>query len=237
MIEIHHVNGTQLRSAYDQLYDQRPIRHQDSFYQWVFKILRVEPGNRYLDVACGQARLVELAAEQGMQAFGTDYSFSALAASTNHHPLFVANGEYLPLQSGSIDRLSNIGSLEHYSDPLKGAREMARVLKPGGLACIFVPNTFSIMATVLYAFHTGEIIDDGQPIQRYCTRRGWERLLQENGFTILAVKKYEREWPLNRKDFLSYLRRPKELLHLSISPFVPLNLANSFAFICKQNEG
>lgn len=234
MIEIHHVNGSQLRNAYDELYIQRPIRHQDSFYRWVFKILKVEPGQRYLDVACGQARLVELAAARGLLAYGTDYSFSALIASTNHHPLFVANGEFLPLQSNSIDRLSNIGSLEHYSDPLKGAREMARVLKHGGLACIFVPNTFSIMATVLYAFHTGEIIDDGQPIQRYCTRRGWERLLEENGFCILDVKKYEREWPLNRKDLLSYLRHPKEFIHLCLSPLVPLNLANSFAFICMR---
>ena len=206
----------------------------DSFYKWIYKILGVSKGHLFLDIACGQARLVEIGAKQGVMSFGTDYSYSALSASNLKGSLFVADGEHLPLRSGIVDRLSNIGSLEHYVDPISGAKEMARLLHPDGLACIFVPNTFSILATVLYAYHTGDLLDDGQPIQRYCTRRGWEKLLESCGFQIVDVRKYEREWPLSFSDFRHYLQRPKETLHLMMSPFIPLNLAFAFAFICKR---
>lgn len=237
MIEIRHTRNEQLDKAYDTLYDETPIRHLDSLYAWILKVSEMRPGQRYLDVACGQARVVELALEQGIKAFGTDYSFSALSASKNTSRLFLANGEALPFASRSVERVTNIGSLEHYVDPLRGASEMARILTDEGIACILLPNTFSLTATVLHAYHTGSILDDGQPLQRYCTREGWQKILEAGGFEVLRVRKYERPWPSSLRDLAFYLARPKELIHLLISPFIPTNLSFAFVFICRKKRG
>jgi len=200
----------------------------------MLKYIALTPGQRFLDVACGQARMVELAqSDYGVIGFGTDLSFSALKSSVNIKQLYVADGEHLPIRSNSIDRLTNIGSLEHYVDPGQGVREITRILSKTGLACIVLPNLFGAGSNIIYSFHHGDIIDDGQPIQRYSTRKGWQMLLEDNGLKILKTFKYEREWPSNLHDLWHYIKRPKELLHLLISPWVPLNLANCFIFICQ----
>lgn len=235
MLEIHHIDDQQLRSAYDVLYEERPIRHTDSFYRWILKLLKPEKGGLLLDIACGQGRLVELAAHQGIKAYGSDISFRALQASPEKgHGLLVCDGQMIPLLSNSCNYLTNIGSLEHYVDPIAGAQEMARVLKPGGRACILLPNTFGIFSTVLHNLHTGQLADDGQPIQRYGTRFAWQALLENNGLKVMETYKYECEWPSVMRDWSRYFKHPKDMVRLLLTPILPLNLANSFVYICTK---
>jgi ubiquinone/menaquinone biosynthesis C-methylase UbiE len=233
MLEIHHIEDDHLRNAYDKLYQERPIRHTDSFYLWILKLVNPKAGQTLLDIACGQGRLVELAAAQGLLAYGSDISYQAVQAGQNHERhMCVCDGQALPFPDSSFDYITNIGSLEHYVDPYAGAREMRRILKPGGLACILLPNTFGIFNTVLYAFHTGRLADDGQPIQRYGTRYAWQELLENEGFSILQTHKYECEWPVVPGDWRKYLSHPKALVRLILTPMLPLNLANSFVYLC-----
>lgn len=237
MIEIHHVRGDQaLRQAYNRLYVDRPIRHSDSFYLWILGLIRPATGQRYLDVACGQGRLVELAAARGLYALGTDLALSAVQASPEaSRRLLACNGEALPFPDGAFDRLTNIGSLEHYVDPVKGLREMARVLHPDGRACLLLPNTYSLFANMLSALHQGRTSDDGQPIQRYAARYEWQDLIESHGLRVLETHKYECEWPLSWTDWQAYLRRPKALVRLLLTPLLPLNWANSFVYICGRH--
>jgi SAM-dependent methyltransferase len=144
----------------------------------------------------------------------------------------VGNGEALPYKTGTFDYLTSIGSLEHYEDPLLGAREMARILAPGGTALILLPNTFGILHNVWTALRKGLPAIDQQPIQRYGTVKEWEELLREGGLGIHKVYKYEREFPLNWADARWYLHHPKNLIRLLLTPLVPLNWACCFVFIC-----
>mgnify|MGYP005852857245 CR=1 FL=1 len=237
MLEIHHIEDNRLRSAYDDLYRERPIRHSDSFYLWILKLLKPKAGLTLLDIACGQGRLVELAISQGVNAFGSDISYQALHANPGlHQHLFVCDGQTLPFPDRSFDYITNIGSLEHYIDPNAGAQEMRRVLKPQGLACILLPNTFGLFSTVLYAMHHGRLADDGQPIQRYGTRHAWQTLLENAGLKVIKTHKYECEWPTVLSDWNRYLSHPKALIRLILTPLLPLNLANSFVFLCSPNH-
>jgi SAM-dependent methyltransferase len=235
LLEIHHVEDEHLKDAYNQLYIDRPIRHTDSFYHWILKILKPQKGQFFLDIACGQGRLVELAAANEVHAYGSDISFRAVHGnSADSHDLLVCDGQDLPFPESCFDYIANIGSLEHFVDPIVGAREMSRVLKTGGLACVLVPNTYGIFSTVLYAFHTGRLADDGQPIQRYATRYKWQDLLESNGLKVIRTLKYECEWPLTIRDWGVLLRQPKALVRLFLTPILPLNLANSFVYICRR---
>lgn len=57
--------------------------------------------------------------------------------ATTPRPIFVcSDAQRLPFASGTFDRVSSICSLEHFIDDGQALREMARVLKPGGIAAL-----------------------------------------------------------------------------------------------------
>jgi SAM-dependent methyltransferase len=235
LLEIRHIENEDLKDSYDQLYIDCPIRHSDSFYRWILKILKPQKGKFLLDIACGQGRIIELAAANEVHAYGCDISFWAVNKNlAANQGLFVCNGEELSFPVSCFDYITNIGSLEHFVDPIKGIQEMSRVLKTDGRACILLPNTFGIFWNVLNAYHTGRLADDGQPIQRYGTRYKWQDLLESNGLKVVKTYKYECEWPLTIEDWGEYIRKPKTLIRLFLTPILPLNLANHFLFICSR---
>ena len=226
------------KGAYDSIYREVGIRQLDSFYRWILRLLRAQPGRRLLDVACGEGSLLRLATLAGLEAHGLDLSEVAIRIAAREVPaaLLEADGERLPYADASFDYLTSIGSLEHYLHPLQGVKEMSRVVTPDGLALVLLPNTFSLLGNVWAAFRTGWPVDDGQPIQRYATRRQWQALLEEGGLVVERTVKYERERPTSLADLRWYLSRPKALIRLLLTPFIPLNLASCFVYLCRKVE-
>jgi hypothetical protein len=111
---------------------------------------------------------------------------------------------------------------------------MARVLCPGGLAVVLLPNAFGLFGNILHVLHHGEIFDDGQPLQRYATRASWERLLRDNGFVVRDVFGYERELPRTMPDLVAFLRHPQRLGRMLFGHMVPVNLSNMLIFVCTR---
>ncbi len=240
-VRLNHVEtDTESRQAYDIVYDEGDISQSHSFYLWTLDLLNLKSGESYLDVSCGLGELIALAQEKDVKTFGLDISHNALKAGQEKigsKYLTTANSQDLPYADNSFDVISNIGSLEHFVDMKTAVREMARVLKPDGRAVILVPNTFSLLINVWIAFRKGRTsIDPYQPIQRYAARYEWQDLLQENGLTVEKTIKYEREWPRTKHDFMNYVRHPKQIIRLLLTPFVPLNMAWSFVFICRRTS-
>ena len=238
MIEIRHEHISTVTDeirAYDRIYGTRAFRHLDSLYLWILGLLNASPGQSLLDVSSGEGKLVYFALQQGLHAFGVDLSEVALkkgVADYSLGPVCVSDAECLPIADRSFDFVTNVGSVEHYFHPESAVREMSRVLKPKGVACILLPNAFSFFGNVKHVWQTGDVFDDGQPVQRYSTKLGWHRLLVENGLQPFKTVKYEREWPRTGRDCFWYLSQPMKTLKLLISPFVPLNLANSIVYLC-----
>jgi len=223
------------KEIYEKIYSVAEIRHLDSFYQWLLDLLNVQPGRLLLDVSCGVGSLPRLADQRGLRAYGVDFSEVALRIGYREAPTvswILADGEHLPFPDSCFDYVTHIGSLEHYVCPEMGAREVARVLKPNGRACILLPNTFGLLGNVWTALRTGRTFDDGQPIQRYAARLEWQDLLEANGLTVIRTVKYERAWPRSWADVHWYLKHPKDLLRLYLGLFIPLNLANYFVYLC-----
>jgi len=201
------------------------------------QLVRPQSGSTLLDVACGAGALVRFAKEAGLHPVGIDISVAAARIARNRvsGAIAVGAGECLPFASASFDYVTNLGSLEHFIEPLLGVKEMTRVLKPGGKAFILVPNTFSLLTNIWIAFRTGRTVVDEQPIQRYGARADWEALIQAGGLKVKRVLKYERSWPRMFCDWFYYLKQPKELLRLLVAPFIPLNLAFCFLFVCERS--
>lgn len=55
-----------------------------------------------------------------------------------------ADGCQLPFAGGSFDTVLNIQVLEHVFEPIAMVNELARVLKPGGIAIVLVPQTSNL---------------------------------------------------------------------------------------------
>jgi SAM-dependent methyltransferase len=231
--------GQQSRQAYDDLYSVAGLSQIESFYLWLMDRLHLPASGSLLDVSCGAGEVVRLAQQRGLNATGIDISEVVAGAAHRNVPaparILTGAGEALPFASASFDVVTNIGSLEHFVDPALGVREMARVLRPEGRAHVLVPNTFSLLTNIWFAFRTGHTSIDSQPIQRYGARADWMLLLTQNGLVPRGVAKFERPWPRLPADWNYYLHHPKQLLHLIAAPVIPLNLAYCFLFVCERS--
>ncbi len=107
------------------------------------------PG-RVLDVACGFGGQLALLRRDGREGWGLDASMPLLRhcrtrfAIDGGAPMVCAAAEALPFRSGSFDRIVCQGSLDHFARPRTFMREVARVLKPDGLAIIGISNYDSL---------------------------------------------------------------------------------------------
>ena len=235
MIEIRHTKHT--RATYNRIYTGNAINQMDSFFLWIQDLLRLKPGMKLLDVSTGRGKMIRLARSRNINAYGLDFSTTAcqIAAGMSPGHIICGDGQSLPFPNHAFDAVTNLGSLEHFEDMGQGIREMARVVKPNGRICLTVPNTFGLFWNVQVAWMTGDVDDDGQPLQRYGTRRQWEHLLKSNGLHIIAIRGYEHEhaFPRTWHDLQRYWLHPIRITRMMISRFLPVNMAGQFVFICR----
>ena len=227
------------RDIYEEIYQEQGIDHIDSFYLWLLSLMKARPGQTLLDVSCGQGKLVEFARQQGVHAFGVDFAEPALniAQQRIQQPIYaVTDAQALAIQSNQFDFVSNIGSIEHYLEPAQGIREISRILKPSGVACILLPNTFSLFGNVKHAAQTGHVYQGFQPIERYHTLNGWRDLLTENGLVPFKVIKFEMVRPRTLPDLAWYLMRPAKIVHYLAMLPLPIALANCFVYLCHPSK-
>jgi ubiquinone/menaquinone biosynthesis C-methylase UbiE len=200
-------------------------------------LLHPRPEQALLDVSCGQGRLLCFARQAGLRVTGLDLSPLA-AAAANRTALSacvnVADAERLPYANASFDYVTSIGSLEHYFVPPRAVREMARVLRPEGRALVLLPNTFGLLGNIAHVWRTGDVFDDGQPLQRYGTNGQWRRLLELNGLRIERTQKYERAWPRTRHDLAWYVLHPHKFARTLLSLAVPTNLSSFLVYLCSK---
>lgn len=241
MVEIRHpmVDSVKASGAvYDDLHAEGYLRQRESFYKWLVSLLSPEPGQSLLDMSCGQGALLKFASDAGLCAVGLDLSpiaaQRARALLPSRVKIDVGDAECLPYVNNSFDYVMNIGSIEHYLQPYRAVREMRRVLKPAGVACILLPNTFGLLGNIVYVWRNGNVFDDGQPLQRYGTRQQWQALLENNGLRVFRIHKYERAWPRTWQDLQWYAMRPHKFLRVFLTPFIPVNLASFLVFLCRR---
>lgn len=218
------LNIDEIQKFYDSVFSKGvSFKVPSNFYSWVLDLLQVENG-KILDVGCGGGYLLSFAERKGLVTYGIDISNKAVDIARKNAPkseIFVGNAENLPWEDCAFDYVTCLGSLEHLPDISQGVKEISRVLKESGRACIVVPNTFSLV-NIWKVYQEGEV-EKGQIIERFKTRREWEKIIADNGLKIVKIHKY---------NYLFYpISRLSHLIYRLAAPLIPLNLTYHFAFI------
>jgi demethylmenaquinone methyltransferase / 2-methoxy-6-polyprenyl-1,4-benzoquinol methylase len=98
----------------------------------------LKPGGSALDVACGSGKLTAvlagIAGPQG-RSVGLDFSPQMLEIARHDHPgveFLEGDALSLPFEEASFDASTIAFGLRNLSDPVRGLRELLRVVKPGG---------------------------------------------------------------------------------------------------------
>lgn len=121
-----------------------------------FRYFAFAPGDRVLDLGCGEGRHVIAAyLEADVTAVGVDLNLDDLRSarakfadydepdnSAKAFGLTAANALRLPFADNSFDKVICSEVLEHIPDYRGALREIERVLKPGGLFCASVPRAW-----------------------------------------------------------------------------------------------
>ncbi len=107
-----------------------------------------KPGDKILDVGCGDGFYLFLLSHLGIKLslYGTDFDPLALKSAKinlkdKKIPLKQADlMKKLPFKDKFFNKVVMSEVAEHLPNDVKGIKEVARVLKPGGILCLTVPN-------------------------------------------------------------------------------------------------
>jgi ubiquinone/menaquinone biosynthesis C-methylase UbiE len=110
-------------------------------------------GRRLLEVGIGAGTDHLRFARAGAVCSGVDLSEVSvettrrrLASEGLSSDVRVADAEHLPFDDASFDRIYSWGVIHHTPDTASAAREILRVLRPGGSFCVMVYNRRSLLA-------------------------------------------------------------------------------------------
>src|SRR6056297_1139617 len=136
-----------------QIYDDAAAQWWSDDLRWVRTLKNLVParlkffdrhmdwsGKQVLDLGCAGGFMSEAIAQRGAQVTGIDPAKEAIAAGRSHAAQSGLDirydtgvGEALPYDDAAFDAVVCVDVLEHVSDLQQVLREVARVLKPGGL--------------------------------------------------------------------------------------------------------
>ena len=119
------------------------------------------PGQRVLDLSCGEGDVIAALAEKGFEVEGTHFKEDDYIIR-NPNPILktarihtgVDLGGTLPFEDGSYDVVLATEVIEHLADHPTFLREAGRILKPGGRLVLSTPNVHRLKSRLTF-FWTG----------------------------------------------------------------------------------
>lgn len=140
-------HAQRVRCQYDWhagVYDRLWQHYTEQSLSVLASVVRVQPGERMLDVGCGtgafEARLV--AAGNRARLMGVDVSPQMLARARRKvhgapNVAFIqADAHALPFSDGHFDAVVSASAFHYFEEPVVALQGMLRVLKPGGRLCL-----------------------------------------------------------------------------------------------------
>ncbi len=98
------------------------------------------PTSRVLDVGCGRGGVLEVCWREVALPVGLDPDWASLAERRAPIPAVCGWGCPLPFANASFEVVLMVWVLEHLPNPPAVLREVARVLRPGGVCLALTPN-------------------------------------------------------------------------------------------------
>jgi methionine biosynthesis protein MetW len=182
---------------YDQFWSaEQPRRYVPEPALWSLIFGAVTPRSRCLDVGCGTGNsyAVELH-RRGISYVGVDVSAQAVAhaRASGLSAQVIDDAGQLPFSDDSFDLVVCVEVFEHLFGPHQAAREIRRVLRPGGRLVASTPNVayWRLRANLLFGVWNpiGDELAIEQPWRdphiRFFTPRTLSRMLRMAGFSAV----------------------------------------------------
>lgn len=111
--------------------------------QRIEHISRFSPIGSLIDIGCGTGELISVAQQSGYRAVGLDYSLALVEYVRSRYsvPVYLGDISYELPERFDIAVMAHV--IEHTLDPREALVHLRRILKPGGLLYIAVPNIAS----------------------------------------------------------------------------------------------
>jgi len=117
-------------------------------------------GKRVLEVGCGMGTDLSMFAKNGAETWGVDYTLAGASlagkrlAYHGFEPRTMrADAEFLPFRDGTFDLVYSWGVIHVTPDTEKAARELVRVVRPGGKVVAMIYNRRSLVALQAYVYY------------------------------------------------------------------------------------
>jgi ubiquinone/menaquinone biosynthesis C-methylase UbiE len=130
----------------EQIIVNSPIRlliQEKIILRWIKSKVHLPPGGKFLEIGCGRGAgacmLLREFQPAAVHAMDLDEDMISRArgyvseVQRQHVHLYVGDTLYLPYREAAVDAVFGFGVLHHLPDWRAGVREIARVLKPGGV--------------------------------------------------------------------------------------------------------
>lgn len=161
-----------------------------------FLLAHVEPGQRVLDLGCGEGVFAAALAAAGARPIAVDVADEPLRRLRARFPQVedvrrAQAGEALPLDDGEVDAAWAGEVLEHVHDVGALATELRRVVKPGGTLLVTTPD-HPRRLLVKFALRPRAFEEHVWPYAdhlRFFTRRTLAMVLENAGFADVAIRR------------------------------------------------
>jgi 2-polyprenyl-3-methyl-5-hydroxy-6-metoxy-1,4-benzoquinol methylase len=151
--------------------------------------LGVGPGDRVVDLGCGEGALAELLARAGLHVTGVEPAaylrerFTARVGAVDPESDVVDGlADALPFGDGELGPVVTTEVLEHVPDPEAALRELHRAMRPGAVLCLSVPTSFTEL--LFWRLHPGYA--ENATHLRIFTKPELRRLIDVTGFDLVA---------------------------------------------------
>lgn len=156
------------------------------------EIKKLPAGSRILDVGCGTGFTIRRLRESGYMTVGVEPSEGMRARAIADNPgaeIVDGDVEALPFPAASFDGVVSIEVIRYLSDPSKGLAEMARILRPGGVAVITAAPLLSLNGYALINAVTSrmQIPTFTRVKHSFMTEKQGRRAMLAAGFTSVEV--------------------------------------------------
>jgi ubiquinone/menaquinone biosynthesis C-methylase UbiE len=220
------------REAYDEWHSQYDLE-EDATSPWHHlvrahvDIARDLDGHRVLDVGCGRGGLTAWIARSSRPTRHLAMDFSKVAvekgramaaqACLSRNEWKFGDIQNIPCADASIDTAFSCETIEHVPDPPRAVRELARVLRPGGLLFLTTPNYMGTMG--LYRGYLRlrgrRFTEVGQPINHFTMLPRTIRWVNRAGLEVLATDAIGHYLPFPGRPpiRLTWLDEPRPLMH------------------------
>jgi ubiquinone/menaquinone biosynthesis C-methylase UbiE len=202
-----------VRRFYEDIWSQTPEGLEPFEFERRrrFLLSRVRPGDRVLDIGCGEGVFCGLLAAAGARPVGAEIAQEPIDRARRRHPglrfeLVEPHGP-LPFEDAGFDLVWASEVIEHVADTARWLSELRRVLRGGGRLLVTTPSHGRMFALGLALRGLeGHFDPTGQHL-RFYTRRSLRGLLDSFGFEPVWIGMQGR-FPRRRRTLLADAHRP-----------------------------